>query len=64
VNWTKSRKRDHKGGWISDDSRYLIYRFGKFYTVKDLETKGILTHGKSFDDAVARLTVILEKERK
>ena len=64
MNWTKTKKRGFTGAHISDDGRYLIYRFGKFYSVKDLEKKRILTHGNSFDDAVARLTTIIEKEGK
>jgi hypothetical protein len=61
MEWAKSRKRGHKGGWVSDNGKFLIYRFGKFYAVKDLEERKALTMGKSFDDAVIRLTGILEK---
>ena len=62
MEWTKSRKRGHKGGWLSDDGKFLIYRFGKFYTVKGLENRKIFTHGKSFNDAVNKLNTILGKE--
>lgn len=61
MEWAKSRKRGHKGGWLSENGKFLIYRFGKFYSVKDLEKRTVLTHGKSFDDATQKLSVILEK---
>jgi hypothetical protein len=64
MEWAKSRKRDQKGGWVSDDGNFLIYRFGKFYSVKDLQARKVLTHGNSFNDAVTRLSAILEKESK
>ena len=57
MNWIPTRKTGYHNASISEDGQFIIYKFGKWWIIKNLITKRIICKDVSRYEAINKLKV-------
>lgn len=55
MNWNPTRKAGYHNAAISDDKQFMIYKFGKWWIIKNLNTSRIVCKSVSRYEALEML---------